>query len=230
LFDAAVLLFVSRAGLNEMHQRQFLHALQSLCFVQGDYVVREGEDGDRFYIITSGEVVVTKSKNGVEENITHLYEGHFFGETSLVKNEPRNANVKVISDTLNVMSIGKDVFTPFLEKEPGFRRFIDELVAKKEETSKRRMQVVYPQAEDVEQQRNDVRCGLCWAAAHLFSASMHVLVTMFPGENLYCSPPRQDQVLQDHHQQLLVFGKNWTGRLWPGFPGAVCHGWKTVRH
>jgi hypothetical protein len=51
-------------------------------------------------------------------------QGHFFGETSLVKDEPRNANVKVKSSTAVVMSIGKDVFYPFMDKEPGFRRFI----------------------------------------------------------------------------------------------------------
>jgi CRP-like cAMP-binding protein len=113
--------------------------------------VREGEIGDRFFIISQGELIVTKGVGAGESVITHLYEvssraavvtcsqavlcvcscdgrlwwqGHFFGETSLVKNEPRNANVKVKSDTACVMSIAKDVFNPFLVHEPGFRRFI----------------------------------------------------------------------------------------------------------
>ena len=51
-------------------------------------------------------------------------QGHFFGETSLVKDEPRNANVKVKSSSATVMSIGKAVFNPFLQREEGFRRFI----------------------------------------------------------------------------------------------------------
>lgn len=83
--------------------------------------------GDKFYIITLGEVVVTRRMpDGTEEPITHLYEGHFFGETSLVKNEPRNASVQVESSILHVMSISKEVFQPFLDNEPGFRRFIGE--------------------------------------------------------------------------------------------------------
>ena len=41
-----------------------------------------------------------------------------------MKEAPRNANVKVMSDYAVVMSIGKEVFNPFLEREPGFRRFI----------------------------------------------------------------------------------------------------------
>ncbi len=75
-------------------------------------------------MVTQGEVVITKVTNGVEKVITHLYEGHFFGETSLVKSAPRNASVRVQSDVAVVMSIGIEVFNPFLEKEEGFRRFI----------------------------------------------------------------------------------------------------------
>lgn len=148
-----------RAGLSITQQQQFLRALRSDWYSEGDYIVHEGEIGDRFFIITQGEVVVTrKLASGTEEAITHLYEGHFFGETSLVKNEPRNASVKVVSTTLNLMSIGKEVFQPFLDKEPGFRRFIDELVAKKEETSKRRQQVAVIPSDDTETlQRNEVR-------------------------------------------------------------------------
>ena len=41
-----------------------------------------------------------------------------------MKEAPRNASVKVKSEWVEVMSIGKEVFNPFLEKEEGFRRFI----------------------------------------------------------------------------------------------------------
>ncbi len=41
-----------------------------------------------------------------------------------MKDEPRNANVVVKSDSVVVQSIGKDVFNPFLQREEGFRRFI----------------------------------------------------------------------------------------------------------
>ncbi len=120
------LLSLRSAGLSREHQQQFLTALVAQTFTKDQYIVREGEQGDRFYIVTQGEVVITKSTNGTENVITHLYEGHFFGETSLVKEAPRNANVKVKSDTAVVMSIGKEVFNPFLQKEDGFRRFIGE--------------------------------------------------------------------------------------------------------
>ncbi len=37
------------------------------------------------------------SDDGTEMVVTHLYEGHFFGETSLVNEAPRNANVRVVA-------------------------------------------------------------------------------------------------------------------------------------
>ncbi len=50
----------------------------------------------------------------------------------MVKNEPRNANVKVKSDSVVVMSIGKEVFSTFLGKEQGFRRFIGAWAARRD--------------------------------------------------------------------------------------------------
>lgn len=70
-----VLARTHRAGLSLDHQLRFLRALRSESFAENEYVVQEGDLGDRFFIIVQGEVVVTKrSADGHEEVITHLYE------------------------------------------------------------------------------------------------------------------------------------------------------------
>ena len=51
-----------------------MSALKAHTFTKNEYIVKEGEQGDRFYIVTQGEVVITKLINGVETVITHLYE------------------------------------------------------------------------------------------------------------------------------------------------------------
>jgi CRP-like cAMP-binding protein len=59
------------------HQQQFLMALISETFSKDEYIVREGEQGDRFYVITHGELVITKKRDDSESEesiITHLYE------------------------------------------------------------------------------------------------------------------------------------------------------------
>lgn len=41
-------------------------ALYELKYNKGDYVIREGESGDKFYIILDGTAMATKQLNGPE--------------------------------------------------------------------------------------------------------------------------------------------------------------------
>lgn len=119
-----------RAGLDVGQQQKFLAALRPATFRAGEYIVRQGDPGDMLYVITEGEVVVTRNvepdapapaaavltNDGKEMVITHLYEGHFFGETSLVQDAPRNANVKCLQGEVRCMCMSKDAFRPFLQE------------------------------------------------------------------------------------------------------------------
>ena len=58
-----------------------MDSLQTAEFSKGDYIVRQGETGDRFFIIQSGEVkVVDEPPTGKPRVLCVLYEGHHFGE------------------------------------------------------------------------------------------------------------------------------------------------------
>jgi len=64
------------------------------AFSPGQYIIRAGEEGSRFYIINEGEVRCTRNvSSNQEEELIKLYPQEFFGERALITNEPRKANV-----------------------------------------------------------------------------------------------------------------------------------------
>lgn len=69
-------------------------------YPKGHIVVQQSNPGDTFFIVVSGCVKVTLlSKDGKEIILSVLKKGDFFGELSLMDNEPRSANVIVVEDS-----------------------------------------------------------------------------------------------------------------------------------
>jgi CRP-like cAMP-binding protein len=77
-------------------------AMRVQVFEDGEYIIRQGEVGTRFYIINEGEVVCTandpSSPTG-ERELIKLSNQEYFGERALIHREPRKANVIAVSVT-----------------------------------------------------------------------------------------------------------------------------------
>ena len=76
----------------------------------GSVVVREGEPGERFYVVFAGMLLVTQASNA-SRNI--LRPGDYFGEVALAMNIPRTATVSAISPAV-VASCDRETFDEFL--------------------------------------------------------------------------------------------------------------------
>lgn len=65
------------------------------AFADKQYIIRQGEEGSRFYIINEGEVRCTNSSTpgGPETEMIRLSPQEFFGERALITNDVRKANV-----------------------------------------------------------------------------------------------------------------------------------------
>lgn len=84
---------------------QISDALKTVSFRPGDYVIREGEMGDVFYIIEEGEAEATKTfEAGKPAQVVKNYKsGDYFGELALIKGEPRAANVVAVVSIIYLM-------------------------------------------------------------------------------------------------------------------------------
>jgi putative ABC transport system ATP-binding protein len=90
----------------------------------GTDVIRQGEQGDKFYIIRHGEAEVLVTQDGKTSKVATLKERDFFGETALMRNEPRNATVRTTVDS-EFYVLGKDDFRDVVETSATFK---DELL------------------------------------------------------------------------------------------------------
>ena len=78
---------------------ELLAAAETMVFGAGETVIREGDDGDYFYHVYSGEVHVLKQG----QVIARLRAGDFFGEISLVTGEKINATVVAESESVLIL-------------------------------------------------------------------------------------------------------------------------------
>ena len=76
----------------------------------GTTVVREGDPGDRFYVLFAGMLSVSNSAMG---RLGLLRPGDYFGEVSLAMDVPRTATVTAITPAV-VASCDRETFDEFL--------------------------------------------------------------------------------------------------------------------
>ena len=90
-------------------------SLVEKAFSEGEYVIREGERGENFYIVVGGEAKATKRIDGSSSPVEVLRykRGDYFGELALLNDKPRAANVIALGD-LRVVTLDRDSFVRLL--------------------------------------------------------------------------------------------------------------------
>ena len=93
------------------------YELYSICdaikmekYQKNSYIIREGEQGDKFFILDEGEAVATKENMNFKKM---YYKGDYFGELALLRNAPRAASVMAITDC-KVLSLDRPAFKRLL--------------------------------------------------------------------------------------------------------------------
>ena len=95
---------------------QISDALKTATFKKGDYIIKEGEMGDVFYILEEGSCEATKTlEPGKPDTVIKEYSvGDYFGERALIKGEPRACNIIANSENVKVISLDRISFKRLL--------------------------------------------------------------------------------------------------------------------
>ncbi|MCU1350453.1 MAG: DNA-binding transcriptional dual regulator Crp [Acidobacteria bacterium] len=88
-------------------------------FRDGSMIFREGERGDKLYIVLDGRIRISKFIPGVgEEALTVLDRGDFFGEMALIDDKARSADAKAHEGDATVLSIDRATLNEILSMDP----------------------------------------------------------------------------------------------------------------
>jgi uncharacterized membrane protein len=88
--------------------------MDEIRFKAGQVIIHEGEIGNLFYVITGGHVeVTTRDADGSDVVLHKGGPGDFFGELSMLTNEPRSAHVRAV-DNVTTLALERDEFFGFL--------------------------------------------------------------------------------------------------------------------
>ncbi|HKY54247.1 MAG TPA: DUF1003 domain-containing protein [Anaerolineales bacterium] len=92
--------------------------MQEMKFKPGQVIIREGESGDLFYVITEGHVeILIHDADGAELILHEAGPGDFFGELSMLTSEPRSARIRAV-DAVTTLVLERDDFFEFLRTHP----------------------------------------------------------------------------------------------------------------
>ncbi|KAI9735925.1 MAG: hypothetical protein M1834_001391 [Cirrosporium novae-zelandiae] len=107
------------SSLESYERSKIADALDTQKFPAGTIIIRQGDPGDSFFILESGEAEVFKL--GTENPVKVYRKGDYFGELALLNDQPRAASV-VSKTEVKVAKLGKAGFQRLLGPVEGIMR------------------------------------------------------------------------------------------------------------
>jgi CRP/FNR family cyclic AMP-dependent transcriptional regulator len=86
-------------------------------FTDGEVIIRQGDVGDRMYVVQTGNVEVVLEADGEERRLSSLQAGDFFGEMALFDKVVRSASVRALGEA-RVLTIDKRTLLKRISEDP----------------------------------------------------------------------------------------------------------------
>jgi Cyclic nucleotide-binding domain len=123
--------------LEEDELQAVIRGLKLLTFEAGDIILHQGDDGGSLFLITTGRVKVFIKEPGGRRHVLvrTMAEGDFFGEVSLLKNEPRTATVIAAADC-ELLELDRPTLEELCQKHPRVRQVLEDFAQERLLTQK----------------------------------------------------------------------------------------------
>lgn len=86
-------------------------------FKDGEFIIRQGEQGNCMYVVQRGKVEVRQHGDRGEQHLAYLKPGDFFGEMAVFEKEARSASVKSVGESL-VLKVDKKTLLRRITEDP----------------------------------------------------------------------------------------------------------------
>jgi uncharacterized protein YhbP (UPF0306 family) len=110
-------------GLPRQLGDTFTSSLQPLSVAAGETIVREGTPADKFFLIVEGEAEVLRGSQSLEK----LGSGQLFGEVAIMREQPRSATVRAITD-VKLLALPRDTFRDLIAQSMEITPDFDSIV------------------------------------------------------------------------------------------------------
>src|SRR6266849_1317177 len=122
-------------ALPQLSEEQLIAATaqsQNEKFVPGQVIFRQGDPADKFYIITKGQVDISRSakKDGPEMSVGRLLEGQFFGEIELLGKAERAVTAKAVGP-VECLTLNRNVLKEMLASSSDAYKGVDVLLRRR---------------------------------------------------------------------------------------------------
>ncbi|KAI1429184.1 cyclic nucleotide-binding-like protein [Xylaria sp. FL1777] len=107
------------ASLTPYERSKIADALETQKYPAGTAIIKQGDIGQSFYLVESGEADAFKDDQ--PESVKHYQKGDFFGELALLNDAPRAASV-ISATEIKVATLGKNAFARLLGPVEGIMR------------------------------------------------------------------------------------------------------------
>jgi cAMP-dependent protein kinase regulator len=97
------------SSLDDEASSDLINAMSAKTFAAGETLMNQGDDGDYFYIVESGEAHIFVKIEGEQKKVKECTAGDSFGELALMYNAPRAATVKAVTD-LQTWAVDRQTF------------------------------------------------------------------------------------------------------------------------